>query len=155
NNNSLLETAVRYLINDKHKKMPVLFSTGIFLRAQNRLVFSALFQNRNSRQYFSFHEFKESTAAGRNVRDFVSQVPFVDCCQSIDAASNREGFALGNSVRYGFGTLCEYIKFKYTAWTIPQYRFGIFDNVSNARCRFRTIVNNFFVGLDFAWLFHR
>ena len=105
-------------------------------------------------QSFAFHEFQESTAAGRDVGNFIFDTEQVDSGQRITTASDGECFAVCNRFSNDFGTLTEVREYEHANRAVPQDGFGFFQQLSHRQCGFVAEVHDLFVILNFAHFLH-
>src|SRR5690606_39856651 len=75
-------------------------------------------------------------------------------CQGVTATGYRESIAFGDCTGDHLSTFREGIEFKDTTGAVPEDGLGILDDVRHARCGFRAVVDNLFVGLNFVGFFH-
>ena len=94
---------------------------------------AALQQDVDRWQGFSFQEFQESAAAGRNVADLVGDLVFCNRGQGIAATGDREALGLGDGQRQGLGALGELVEFEDTDRTVPDDGAGLLELLGQLR----------------------
>src|SRR5574344_784222 len=100
----------------------------------------------NTREFFSFDSFEQSTTTGRDVRNLVGHTELVDTSYRVATTDKRECTVLGSlSNRFGnsFRTFCEVVHFEYTCRTIPKNSLCALNSSSKSLLGIRTYIKTF------------